>query len=233
MSAHRIVNIRRPSASVAAQEVTTTVRPVLGPTPVEASAIVQRIKPRFADIASTYDTRKYWPQVYERVAEAFKTPTRVAPEILDEALRWKFGHLGKPRIPGSHRELIHQLQREWPRLAPDIPSSPAGAFAFLDAQLGGPSRFITIAFLVHLLFQAGIPIIDQHNFRAVHRLLRESRPGWRGRKKPSRFEDIELVAWFMDAVITAWQSEAESNAPSSRELDKFLMMYGKSIKAAP
>jgi hypothetical protein len=35
---------------------------------------------------------------------------------------------------------------------------------------------------------------------------------------------------FMGAVLKAWRQSMPVSAPTSRTLDKFLMMYGKSIK---
>jgi len=34
----------------------------------------------------------------------------------------------------------------------------------------------------------------------------------------------------MEVVLTAWRRRAPESAPSDRDLDKFLMMYGKAIK---
>ena len=58
-----------------------------------------------------YDTKKYWPVVYERVRREFRQPERMAPGTLRDALLWKYGHLGKPAIPPAHELLISQLQR--------------------------------------------------------------------------------------------------------------------------
>lgn len=202
----------------------------VGLTARESSAIVAKIRPTFVDTAARYDTKKYLPDVYKNVRAAFLAPTLVSAEVLQDALLWKYGHLGKSRIPGAHERLISHLQREWPRLAHDLPQSPDLAFAFLDARFGGATRFITVAFLVHLVFQERIPIIDQHNFRAVNALIRQVRPTWRDRKKPSRYADVLLVAAFMASVIAAWGEEDPATAPRSCELDRFLMVYGQSLK---
>jgi hypothetical protein len=75
-----------------------------------------------------------------------------------------------------------------------------------------------------------VPIIDQHNFRAVNALMGEVRPGWHPRKKPIRYADLTLVATFMRVVLAAWRRHGHDPAPTVRDLDKFLMMYGKAIK---
>lgn len=41
------------------------------------------------------------------------------------------------------------------------------------------------------------------------------------------------MAAFMEAVLAAWVLRAPESAPSDRDLDKFLMMYGKAIKKRP
>jgi hypothetical protein len=202
------------------------------PSQAEAWEIARAIKPRFAEFAGRYDEKKYWPAVYQRVRREFRDPTGVAPGIIREALLWKYGHLGKPAIPPAHELLISQLQRGWLTAMAAIPRAPEDAFVALHREFGGTTRFVTIAFLVHLLHPREVPIIDQHNFRAVNALLAGARPTWRSKARPSRYADIALVATFMKSVTRAWGRRAPASVPSARDLDKFLMMYGKSIKGA-
>jgi len=196
----------------------------------EAWQVVKAIKPRFAEYVSRYDTKKYWPSVYQRVRREFLHPKKLGPDTLREALLWKYGHLGKPAIPPAHERLISQVQKGWLAAVAALPHSPEAAFAALDQDFGGKTRFITVAFLLHLLNPRKIPIIDQHNFRAVNALLIGVRPVWKVRGRPSQYTDILLVASFMEAVLTTWARRAPESAPTGRDLDKFLMMYGKSIK---
>lgn len=204
--------------------------PAAPPSEAEAWAIAKAIKPRFTKYADQYDTKKYRPDVYQRVRREFRQPTRVVRATLRDALLWKYGHLGKPAIPPAHEALISQLQRGWRTAAAALPSTPKDAFVALDQEFGGKTRFITVAFLLHLLHPSEVPIIDQHNFRAVNALLAGARPGWRSKRQPSRYADIVLVAAFMKTLLTAWGRRAPASVPSDRKLDKFLMMYGKSIK---
>jgi len=229
--------MKTPAASPTALRI--SVLPPVGPeaplgseplSDVEAWQIVQAIKPRFAEFASQYDTKKYWPDVYERVSRAFLEPKQVGPATLREALLWKYGHLGKPAIPPAHERLISQLQRGWPGSAVAF-TTTADSFGALDREFGGKTRFVTVAFLLHLLRPREVPIIDQHNFRAVNALMVEVRPSWAIRRTPSRYGDVVLIASFMTAVIEAWSQRESNTAPSRRDLDKFLMMYGKAIKA--
>jgi hypothetical protein len=43
----------------------------------EAVRIVEAIGPRFPEFVSQYDTKKYWPEVYERVGQEFVQPNAV------------------------------------------------------------------------------------------------------------------------------------------------------------
>ena len=87
-------------------------------------------------------------------------------------------------------------------------------------------------FLLHLLRPLSVPIVDQHNFRAVNSLIRQVRPSWQSKTMPTRYRDLETVAMFMAAVLKGWRQSMPASAPSSHRLDKFLMMYGKALKAA-
>jgi hypothetical protein len=205
--------------------------PSTPPTEVEAREIVKAIRPQFADYAGKYDTKKYWPIVYQRVRREFHHPTRITADTLRDALLWKYGHLGKTAIPPAHEQLIAQIQRDWRVVVTELPRRPEAAFLVLDQNFGGKTRFITIAFLLHLLYPRKVPIIDQHNFRAVNALMAGTRPAWHSKQKPSQFADIVLVAAFMKAIVAVWRRLDPISVPTERELDKFLMMYGKAIKA--
>ena len=52
----------------------------------EAWQIAKAIRPRFAEYMTQYDTKKYWPVVYERVRREFRQPERMAPGTLRDAL---------------------------------------------------------------------------------------------------------------------------------------------------
>jgi hypothetical protein len=163
---------------------------------------------------------------------AFKQPEIVSADILRQAILWKYGHLGKNRIPGAHEELIADLQVQWPVLSRGLPGTPKATFALLDQAFGGPTRYVTVAFLTYLLHSTAISIIDQHNFRAVNSLIHAVRPSWQIKRHPSKYEDIEMVNRFMRVVSAVWRERLPDDPLSLRDLDKFLMMYGKSLKQA-
>ena len=97
--------------------------------------------------------------MYTRVSGAFHHPGRIEPAMLRDALLWKYGHLGKPRIPPGHQRLITHLQRSWPAAVAALPKSPEAAFDALDREYGGKTRFVTVAFLLHLLHERNVPIM--------------------------------------------------------------------------
>ncbi len=203
----------------------------IGLTANESARIVRAIRPTFADIVAKFDVNKYPADVYERVRAAFSNPGQVSGDVLRDALLWKYGHLRKSgRIPQTHRRLIRDLQGKWSSLVQDLPLSPDLAFRLLKTRFGGSTRFITVAFIVHLLHQDQIPIIDQHNFRAVNALIRGVRPSWSGKKRPSQFEDILLVAAFVASIIAGWRQQDAATCPTPRSIDQFLMVYGKKLK---
>jgi hypothetical protein len=196
----------------------------------EASQLVKAIMPRFREFVILYDTKKYWPEVYQGVRRQFRHPVRVNPVAIRDALLWKYGHLGKPAIPPAHEVLISEVQTAWRATARRLPPTPQEAFGVLDRRFGGKTRFITVAFLLHLLHPRTVPIIDQHNFRAFNSLLLSVRPSWQVRKHPSTYTDIARLSAFMDALLKAWSRQSPRSVPRPRELDLFLMMYGKAIK---
>ncbi len=197
---------------------------------IEASKIIEKIRPVFSIFLGQYDTKKYSPDVYSRILKAFSHDRNVPRDVLRDALFWKYGHLGKDNIPGTQKRLIAEVQHEWSGLILRLSDQPEQAFRILNGAIGGKTRYITVAFLTHLLFPQIIPIIDQHNFRAVNSLMSAVRPGWQIRKTPSRYEDIITLDQFMLQVLVAWEAQFIHDCPTLRDLDKFLMMYGKALK---
>lgn len=193
----------------------------------EAQRIAALISSDLHDYIRRYDTRKYPPDIYDRVRRAFLTPARVRPTDIETAILWKYGHLGKSGYPKQHAKLIRDLQRLWPAFARSEMIGPEATSRFWFNALGRPKAFVTIAFLIHLLHQDELPIIDQHNFRAVNHYMTMVRRSWLSKQVPSRMDDLALVADFVKLVRSAWP--AGEPRPSARDLDKYLMMFGKAL----
>ena len=181
------------------------------PSVAEGAHIVETIYPHFQYFVRQYDTKKYPPACYEEALEEFKAPAEVSPDVLRNALLWKYGHLGKAAIPAHQHQLIEKIQKDWPELFKTdtkFPADPALVFKVLDQRFGPKkTRFITLAFLLHLLFPRHVPIIDQHNFRAVNGLMSDIRADWpppKKTQKPSQYSDIECIADFTKSLLDAW-----------------------------
>ncbi len=197
----------------------------------EADRIVQRILPELGHYADQYDQVKYPSPTYHGLIAAFQRPSHVASDDLRTALIWKYGHTAKLHFPEAHEKLIRTIQERWPGVASELATSAPKAFGVMDEAFGGPTRFITVAFLTHLVHPQTAPIIDQHNFRAVNHLIGKVREHKWPRKTPSSYEDISLLADFMHAVLNAWTRTNNSKAPDQIRLDRYLMMFGKTLKA--
>jgi len=194
----------------------------------EAGRIARMIAPDLRSYSSRYDKKKYWPAVYKKVCIAFGSPRRLHPDVLRDALLWKYGHLGKTKYPKSHSRLIRDLQRIWPRFAKRGIVEPAEILKFLKQESGRSKAFITFAFLIHLLNQTTLPIIDQHNYRSVNHYIRSVRRSWTVKRPPRNLDDLYAVRDFIAAVRGNWPPGEPR--PRRRTLDKFLMMHGKALK---
>lgn len=195
----------------------------------EAVRIAALISSDLRDYVGRYDTRKYPPEVYDRIRRAFSVPKGVTRADIETAILWKYGHLGKSGYPKHHVGLIQDVQKLWPAFLRSGSMRPDAMREFWANELGRPKAFITIAFLVHLLHQHDLPIIDQHNYRAVNYYMTKVRRSWVSRRMPRHMDDLRLVAEFIKSVQSAWPSGAHH--PSARDLDKYLMMFGKALKA--
>lgn len=197
----------------------------------EARGVVDLIRPCLMEYVSKYDERKYPPKIYEDLLRAFRVPDTITDEEIRLAMLWKWGHLRKERIPSHHEALISCIQARWPDLLPAIHGSTVEVFHRPDAAFGGPYRYITVSFLLHLLRPSEAPIIDQCNFRAMHYYCGVVRPGWRPNHRPAAFSDLEMLSRFLSAITHGWKIIDPSSVPSRRDLDRFLMMRGKALKS--
>ena len=197
----------------------------------EARVVVDLIRPCLIEYVSRYDERKYPPKIYEDLLRAFRVPDNITDEDIRLAMLWKWGHLRKERIPSHHEALISCIQARWPDLLPAIHGSTVEVFRRLYAAVGGPYRYITVSFLLHLLRPSEVPIIDQFNFRAMHYYFGVVRPGWRPNHRPAAFCDMEMLSRFLSAITHGWKIIDPSSVPSQRDLDRFLMMKGKALNS--
>ena len=86
----------------------------------EMDRVVELIGPCFDKYVAKYDERKYPREIYENLLDVFRVSQQVTDDAIRTAVFWKFGHLGKRRIPAHHEVLISLLQRVWPGLSPAL-----------------------------------------------------------------------------------------------------------------
>ncbi len=186
----------------------------------EAERIVGIIVPVFADVANEYDFGKYPATPYANFQTTF---AGFNPSVKDfeSSLKWKWGHWGKQNFPQKQRLLIDEIRDSWePFLISGKKTSPMGTFDWWTARLD--RAYITVAYMTHLIHhRESLPIIDQHNFRAMNNLIRNVRPGFIFKKKPSNWQDLQNLKAFMEGISQIMPGITFS------ELDKFLMMYGR------
>ena len=76
--------------------------------------------------------------------------------------------------------------------------------------------------IAHLIAPREIPIVDQHTFRAVRYFLDLVGFEHGIKKKPTSLEEIRTLKSFVDSFSRA-------KGVTSRDFDKYLMMFGKHV----
>ena len=190
----------------------------------EAQQIARFIFSCFNQVSQQYDFKKYPKWVYDRCKLKFSALNPANQDIHD-ALVWKYGDWGKSNFPATHRNLISEVQELWQEFTETgNHHSPHDTFQWWQSKWP-KTRYITIAFITHLIHHnSAIPIIDQHNFRAMNNLIAMVRKNHSYKKAPSFWQDISDLKDFMCALLP------HLNNMNISELDRFLMMWGKSVK---
>ena len=172
-------------------------------------------KAEIEDFIKTYDTKKYPAELYKSLKSKFENPQDITFSDIKTALEWKYGKLNHSDYPESHKAIIRKIFDAWREFESSKDFELEPIFRFWRGKLGN-NPFITIAFIAHLV-KEDIPIIDQHTFRAMleYRQLPH--------RAPKSIADYkEYIQFFMDLESKLGLSESD--------LDKYLMMFGKSIK---
>ena len=190
---------------------------------LELSEIASEVARQFDRCLRQYDYSKYPVDRYEQFKKAFSTLKTPNPEIFD-AMVWKWGHWGKPNFPEAHKLLIKEIELKWPAFSDSIDGHiPQSTFHYWKRALERNTRYITTAFITHLVHFNDVPIIDQHNYRAMNGLIWQVRPTHLWKRVPSNWDDIIKLKSFLSQI-------QESTGHTESELDKFLMMYGAENK---
>lgn len=183
--------------------------------------LTELIAPDFDCFVNLYSEKKYPPEEYEKFKKDFSSNAQENNSI-ESAMKWKWGHWGKTNFPKNHIRLISKIKEEWPSFVENYRGglTPEETFKLWKQKLGR-GRYISIAFISHLVHSDKVPIIDQHNFRAMnHFLKRVQRKPENRKRKPSNWNDIEMLGSFINQLSTALNK-------SPTEVDRFLMMFGK------
>lgn len=193
------------------------------PTLAEARKIAALIRPILQKYVDKYDIKKYPPRHYMGFQRTFSA-LNPKPKRIRDSLLWKWGYVGKNNFPNKQKLLIEKVQGLWERFASSPASkNPRATFRWWAKNLP-KTAYISVAYITHLVhYRSSIPIIDQHNFRARNYLL-STLSGHVGKKSPNSWEDIMALQRFVARVLKYLPGV------NSQELDRFLMMYGKSIK---
>lgn len=191
----------------------------------ESSAICNAVLPIFDEHASKYDEKKYSPEIYECAKREFSARKPQNTQI-ENAIKWKYGKTNSSGITGSHEAIISEVRGLWSKYIDESGGFTAEqTFNWWSAAFKRNTTYITAAYITHLVHGAeGIPIIDQHNYRAMASLIRSVRPSFKVKSAPSNWSDITTLKNFMHST------QGRLAGRTLGDIDRFLMMYGKSIK---
>lgn len=171
-----------------------------------------------------FDVKKYPLSLYEKFKNQFSRYDKKAD--IESALKWKYGNSQKINYPECHKNLIRKVKKAWIKyihieevFRQDL------TFCWWHNELG-KTAYITAVWITHLIHHdAGFPIIDQHNFRAMQILKNIGKKDKKKlKKKPSNYRDIMGLEDFIAEIRTVFPNE------STMKIDQFLMMYGKKNK---
>ena len=205
-------------------------------TPELTERVVEIIRPIFLGFLDSYKFQKYPAEPYADFKTSFEG-LEPSPEIIRDAMMWKWGHWGKPNYPQLHKNLISEIGQSWSQFkSSESASTPEATFLWWRRRFNRNTTYISSAYITHLVHHASpLPIIDQHNFRGMNHLAKTANRDLSiqltpcderrlSKKKPSNWADIVALKELMESVLVLMP------AISFGELDRFLMMYGKDQK---
>jgi len=185
--------------------------------------IVNHIRKNFDTYFNKYDFEKYSLNDYKTFQKEFSN-LNSENTCIEEALKWKWGHAGKNNYPKKQQELVREVQLNWKDFSKLKFTNPKDTFEYWKKVFNRNTVYITTVYITHLIHYKEIPIIDQHNFRAMNNYIKTFVDNsYLTKKKPSNWEDLILLKKFITNVSKIMEIDKE-------KLDKYLMMYGKEIK---
>jgi hypothetical protein len=167
-------------------------------------------------LVDRYDVEKYEPKIYKQALEDFEDLSIIELEPIWIVSEWKLG--GR-----LSRRQCRTLEKAQIWFADNRPRAGALSWRELLCELleeGLPYGLAT--FYTHLAHPTFVPIIDQHNFRAMRYLLRRCNLPVPKTDLPSTVEHLERLAAFIEVLQTELP---EMSKPGYTE--RFLVMFGK------
>ena len=184
--------------------------------------IIDRINEDFLLYYNKYDFSKYSKGDYEIFQNDFSS-LKSENKSIEKALKWKWGHAGKSNFPSAQKALIKEVESNWKDFSLKKLTNPQDTFDYWKNIFNRNTTYITTVYITHLVHYSEIPIIDQHNYRAMNYFIKLINSDYNTKKKPSNWNDLMNFKQFIDEVSLGTNIDKE-------KIDKYLMMYGKSIK---
>lgn len=196
----------------------------------EIDSIAKVVSEHFSEYTSKYEESKYPEEPYKKWLSVFPEPNSVEIEDIRQMMEWKHGHYGKTSYVPAHKVIIAKLQKHWPEFAELGQCDFKSTFTYWEERLAGHQSFTTVAFLAHLMNPEQVGLIDPHSFRTMNYFMSTIREDWVWKRNPMGIDDIVAFSDFLREILPAIK-EVKGN---KRELNKFLMMFGKyKIKTVP
>lgn len=174
-----------------------------------------------------YDLKKYPISIYKTAQNQF-SKLKADENIISSALIWKWGYLRKTSFPSKQAELIKKIQSQWKYFVKsDACDNPFQTFSWWQSfgKRTGSSMYITSVFITHLIhYKKNIPIIDQHNYRAINYLLNNCKFNRDVKLQPSSWLDVINLQQLINKIHNLYPHR------SFEDIDKYLMILGKDIK---
>jgi len=195
----------------------------------EAIEIAKLINPQLDIVLAQYDFTKYPANQYQSFKQNFSS-LPFKNNQLSSAILWKYGKYGQVSYPAAYTKLITKISDEWGNFVGSTAAKNSQqTFYWWKKTLNRKTTYITEAYITHLVHHnEPLPIIDQHNFRAMNYLKLTVRAGEHSyNKKPSTWNDIQSLKQFMVMLLPLLQDKTPGQRCSFGDLDRFLMMYGR------
>ena len=188
----------------------------------EAVQISQIINPIFDEVVADYDFHKYPADRYELFQNTF-SQLPLNNGLIEESLKWKWGYWHKDNYPGRQQQFVEEAIQNWQNYVNQNHNlTSLQTFNWWSNAFNRRTAYISVAYITHLIHHAEpMPIIDQHNYRAMGAFKGQTRDNYHQKKKPSNWNDIVFLKQFMQSLLPLLPGRGFS------EFDRFLMMYGR------